>query len=179
MDTLAADIFTLPDDAPPGGVPGIDRETFELFLIHEARLLDDRRFEDWMALFTDDGLYWVPATPDQTDPYRSASLFFDDRELMKTRIDRLSHPFIHVQTPPSRTNHAISNVIVEEADVDRGEYLISSSVWMAEYRLDVQRIFPGRQYHRLRAEGDGFRIALKRVNLINCDSAFEAMAVPI
>jgi benzoate/toluate 1,2-dioxygenase beta subunit len=165
--------------ARPGGVPGIDRAPFELFLIHEGRLLDERRFEDWMNLFAEDGLYWVPSRPDQTDPYRTASLFFDDRELMKTRIDRLGHPYIHIQTPPSRTCHMVSNVIVEEADEDAGVFLIGSSMMMSEYRLDVQRHFTGRQYHRLRREGDSFRIALKKVELINCDSAFEAMAAPI
>ena len=174
MDGLA---ITL--SSRPGGVPGIDREPFELFLIHEGRLLDDRRFEDWMNLFTEDGLYWVPSVPDQTDPYKTASLFFDDRELMKTRVDRLNHPYIHIQTPPSRTVHMTSNVIVEEADEESGMWLISSSMMMSEYRLDVQRHFSGRQYHRLRREADGIRIALKKVELINCDSAFEAMAVPI
>lgn len=174
MDGLA-----LPESTTPGGVAGIDRQPFELFLIHEGRLLDERRFEDWMALFTDDGLYWVPSTPDQTDPYQQASLFFDDRELMKTRIDRLRHPRIHIQTPPSRTNHMVSNVIVEEADAAAGVYLVSSSMMMSECRLDIQRHFSGRQFHRLEKDGDSFRIRLKRVQLINCDSPFEAMAVPI
>ncbi|MBT5456383.1 MAG: aromatic-ring-hydroxylating dioxygenase subunit beta [Rhodospirillaceae bacterium] len=174
MDGLA-----LPETTRPGGVAGIDREPFELFLIHEGRLLDERRFEDWMALFTDDGLYWVPSTPDQTDPYQQASLFFDDRELMKTRIDRLRHPRIHIQTPPSRTNHMVSNVIIEEADAAAGVYLVSSSMMMSECRLDIQRHFSGRQFHRLEKDGDSFRIRLKRVQLINCDSPFEAMAVPI
>ena len=173
------DGLSVPAEGRPGGVSGIDREPFELFLIHEARLLDDRRFEDWMALFTEDGLYWVPSVSGQSDPYRQASLFFDDRELMKTRIERLRHPRIHIQTPPSRTCHLVSNVIVEEADEAAGAWLISSSLMMAEYRLDVQRVFTGRQYHRLRREGETFRIALKRIDLINCDSAFEAMAVPI
>ena len=179
MDAADADLFALPETSLPGGVPGIDREPFELFLIHEARLLDDRRFEDWMALFTEDGLYWVPAEAGQKDPWQSASLFFDDRDLMGTRIARLRHPRIHVQTPPSRTNHVVTNVIVEEADEDAGRYLVSSSSWVAEYRLDQQRVFAARQYHHLERDGGSFRIALKRVHLINCDSAFEAMAVPI
>lgn len=173
------DALGLPTSPASGGIAGIDREQFELFLIHEGRLLDDREFEAWMELFTEDGLYWVPSTPGQPDPYNQASLFFDDRQLMKTRIERLRHPRIHIQTPPSRCNHMISNVIVEEADEKTGEYLISSSMMMGEYRLDVQRFFMGRQFHRLVREGDSFRIALKRVNLINCDTAFEAMAVPI
>ena len=173
------DGLKLPQSTAPGGVAGIDREQFELFLIHEGRLLDDRRFEEWMELFTEDGLYWIPSTPNQADPYKIASLFFDDRELMKTRIDRLRHPRIHIQTPPSRTNHMVSNVIVEEADEATGTYLVSSSMLMSECRLDIQRHFIGRQFHRIERAGDSFRIRLKRVHLINCDSPFEAMAVPI
>ena len=78
----------------------IDRSECEQFLIHEARLLDDRRFRDWMALFTEDGSYWVPASVGQATPFGRTSLFYDDLELMRTRIDRLEHPLIHVQTPP-------------------------------------------------------------------------------
>jgi 3-phenylpropionate/cinnamic acid dioxygenase small subunit len=158
---------------------GIDRAPFERFLIEEAALLDQRRFRDWMALFADDGTYWVPAVPDQESPFDQASLFYDDRELMKTRIERLEHPRIHVQTPPSRTAHLIGNTIIESADVAAGEFLVGSTLIMVEYRDDRQRIFAGRQHHRLRREGTSFRIVQKRVDLINCDSAFEAMAVPI
>lgn len=163
----------------PGGVPGIAREPFEAFLIHEARLLDGRHFDDWMELFTEDGIYWVPARPEQDDPNQEASLFYDDRDLMRTRIDRLNHPMIHIQTPSSRTLHMISNVVVEEADEVAGEFLIVSAMLMAEYRLDNQRLFAGRQQHRLVRDGDSFRIAFKRVDIINCDAALEAMAVPI
>ena len=158
---------------------GVDRAPFEEFLIHEAALLDARRFRDWMALFAEDGTYWVPAAPNQESPFDQASLFYDDRELMKTRVERLEHPRIHVQTPPSRTAHLVGNVIVEQADEAKGEYVIGSTVIMVEYRDDTQRIFAGRQHHRLRRNGDGFRIVQKRVDLINCDAAFEAMAVPI
>jgi 3-phenylpropionate/cinnamic acid dioxygenase small subunit len=160
-------------------VSGIDRTPFELFLIHEAALLDQRRFRDWMALFTEDGIYWVPAVPGQESPYDQASLFYDDRELMKTRIERLEHPRIHVQTPPSRTAHLIGNIIVEQVDETAGEFLVGSTFIMVEYRDDRQRIFAGRQHHRLRRAGTSFLIAQKRVDLINSDSAFEAMAVPI
>ena len=158
---------------------GNSRAAFEEFIIHEARLLDERRFRDWMALFAEDGIYWVPAVPDQASPLDQASLFYDDRELMKTRIERLEHPRIHVQTPPSRTAHLVGNVVIEEADAAKGEFTVGSTVIMVEYRDDQQRIFAGRQRHRLRRIGEGFRILQKRVDLINCDAAFEAMAVPI
>jgi len=166
--------------APPmGGVRGVDRTPFEQFILHEARLLDDRRFRDWMGLFAEDGTYWVPAVPDQKSPFDQASLFYDDRDLMKTRVERLEHPRIHVQTPPSRTAHLVGNVVVEQADETKKEFLVSSTMIMVESREDTQRLFAGRQYHCLRRDGDSFRIVQKRVDLINCDSAFEAMAVPI
>jgi len=173
------DTLERPPAPPIGGVRGLDRTPFEQFILHEARLLDDRRFRDWMALFADDGTYWVPAVPDQKSPLDQASLFYDDRDLIKTRVERLEHPRIHVQTPPSRTAHLVGNVVVEQADEAKKEYLVSSTVIMVESREDSQRVFAGRQHHRLRREDDGFRIVQKRVDLINCDSAFEAMAVPI
>jgi benzoate/toluate 1,2-dioxygenase beta subunit len=132
-----------------------------------------------MNLFADNGTYWVPAVPGQESPFNQASLFYDDRDLMKTRVGRLEHPKIHIQTPPSRTMHQIGRAILEEASDDEGEYLISSTVIMVEYRQDHQRVFAGRQHHRLRRESGGFRIVQKRVDLVNCDAAFEPMAVPI
>jgi ethylbenzene dioxygenase beta subunit len=158
---------------------GHSRAAFEDFIINEARLLDERRFRDWMSLFADDGTYWVPAVPGQTSPFDQASLFYDDRELMRTRVERLEHPRIHVQTPPSRTAHLVGNVVVEEADAAKNEYVVGSTLIMVESRDDTQRVFAGRQRHRLRRHGDSFRIVQKRVDLINCDGAFEAIAVPI
>jgi 3-phenylpropionate/cinnamic acid dioxygenase small subunit len=157
----------------------IDHARLEEFVLHEARLLDERRFREWMGLFADDGTYWVPAVPDQVSPFDQASLFYDDRDLMKTRIDRLEHPRIHVQTPPSRTAHLIGNTLIEAVDEAKGEYVVGSTVIMVEYRDEQQRVFAGRQHHRLRRDGTSLRIVQKRVDLINCDSAFEAMAVPI
>jgi 3-phenylpropionate/cinnamic acid dioxygenase small subunit len=157
----------------------MDRAQLEAFVIHEARLLDERRFRDWMGLFAEDGTYWVPSVPDQKSPFDEASLFYDDRDLMKTRVDRLEHPRIHVQTPPSRTAHLVGNAVVEQVDEAAGEYVVGSTVIMVEYRDEAQRVFAGRQHHRLRRDGASFRIVQKRVDLINCDSAFEAMAVPI
>jgi len=150
----------------------------ELFVLQEAELLDQRRFRDWMALFADDGTYWVPAVPNQKSPFNQASLFYDDRDLMSTRVARLEHPRIHVQTPPSRTVHQVGRVMTGPA-ADNGDIVVSSTVVMIEYRADVQRVFAGRQTHRLRKDGGSFRIVHKRVDLVNCDAAFEPMAVPI
>ena len=132
------------------GVAAIGCASLEEFIVHEARLLDERCFRDWMALFAEDGTYWVPAVPDQRNPLDQASLFYDDRELMRTRIERLEHPRIHVQTPPSRTAHLVGNVLVESVDEGKGEYVVGSTVIMVEYRDEHQRVFAGRQHHRLR-----------------------------
>src|SRR5262249_60226279 len=112
---------------------GIDRAPFEEFLIHEAALLDARHFRDWMALFADDGTYWVPAVSDQVSPFDQASLFYDDRELMKTRVDRLEHPLIYVQTPPSRPAHLVGNIMVEQADAAKREFICRSTARIVEY----------------------------------------------
>lgn len=156
----------------------MDTREAERFLFYEARLLDERRFREWMGLFAENGTYWVPAVPGQESPFDQASLFYDDRELMQTRIARLEHPRIHIQTPPSRTAHLIGNITLEDS-VTLDEYTVASTVIMVEFRNEKQRIFAGRQHHRLRREGEGLKIVQKRVDLINCDAAFEAMAVPI
>ena len=154
------------------------REEVEKFLYREARLLDERRFDEWMNLFAEDGYYWVPAAPGLEDPYDGVSIFFDDRAVMKTRLQRLDHPRIHSQTPASRTVHTVSNIEIDDRGED-GEVLVHSAVTMMEFRLDKQTSYGGRCRHLLRRkEGGGFEIAWKRVDLINSDGVFETLSVP-
>lgn len=148
------------------------------FIIAEARLLDERRFEEWRELFAEDGYYWVPLRPDQKSPDDGPSLFYDDRRIMATRFERLTHPRIHAQSPPHRTCHVIGSIAIGEVDPESGECVVRSAMIMTDYRLRTQRVFSGQVEHRLRPEGGGFRIVYKRVDLINCDDAFELIAVP-
>jgi 3-phenylpropionate/cinnamic acid dioxygenase small subunit len=150
----------------------------EEFLIHEVRLLDERRFEEWRDLFAEDGHYWVPLKPNQQSPDGETSLFYDDRKIMETRFERLRHPNIHSQTPPHRTCHIVGNVTVDQLDAARGECAVTSNMIMTDYRVRMQRLFSGRVRHRLRRDDDGYKIVLKRVDLINCDDVFELIAVP-
>jgi benzoate/toluate 1,2-dioxygenase beta subunit len=156
-----------------------DRRAIEDFLIHEVRLLDERRFEEWQDLFSDDGHYWVPLEPNQESPETRASLFYDDKKTMETRFERLRHPNIHSQNPHHRTCHIIGNVVIDGIDPERDEYLVTANMITTDYRMHTQRLFSGRVDYRLRRDGDTFKIVLKRVNLINCDDVFELMAVPI
>jgi 3-phenylpropionate/cinnamic acid dioxygenase small subunit len=146
-------------------------------LLHEADLLDERRFEEWLDLFTEDGYYWVPLRPEQQSYLKELSIFFDDRELMEARIRRLRHPSIHVQTPPSRTCHYVTNIVVADGDRDQ-EYKTRSRLLMLEYREGEQRVFGGHCTHTLRREGGRLQIATKRVDLVNCDDVFGPMAIP-
>src|SRR5260370_13107930 len=128
-------ICARPPDGPAGAqriAMSLDRAEAEAFVMHEVRLLDERRFREWMGLFADDGTYWVPAVPDQESPFDQASLFYDDRDLMRTRVERLEHPPIHVQTPPSRTAHLVGHVVGEEVDAAKGEYVVGSTVVLGE-----------------------------------------------
>ena len=65
---------------PPGEHELID------FVYHEARLLDEKRFEEWYELFTEDGLYWMPLTRDQSEGRTQTSLFYEDRLLLNARL---------------------------------------------------------------------------------------------
>ncbi|MDR5776449.1 MULTISPECIES: aromatic-ring-hydroxylating dioxygenase subunit beta [unclassified Caballeronia] len=62
------------------------------FIYREARLLDERRFDEWHKLFTEDGVYWMPTGPSQTDSASHATLINEDRGMLKLRIDRLKQP---------------------------------------------------------------------------------------
>jgi benzoate/toluate 1,2-dioxygenase beta subunit len=164
--------------AQPAAAGLADLRKIEAFLIHEVRLLDDREFEAWRELFTDDGHYGVPLRRGQMSPDGEASLFYDDRKIMATRFERLRHPNIHSQNPPHRTCHIVGNVTIESIDEAKGECVVASNMIMTDYRQRISRTFSGRVHHHLRRDGDSFKIVLKKVDLINCDDVFEVIAVP-
>lgn len=159
----------------------IDIRRVENFLLHEAHLLDDRRFEEWMDLFTPDGYYWAPASLDQPDPLTAVSLIYDDREAMVTRIQRLRHPRIHSQTPPSRTARIVANACVEETSDASGACVVRSKFLLYEYRPSIpealERVVGGTYRHRLVRNGETFKIAWKKAILANCDARFSAFAI--
>jgi 3-phenylpropionate/cinnamic acid dioxygenase small subunit len=148
----------------------------EEFLYMEARLLDGRDFQGWADLFADDGIYWVPMREGQEDAMGEHNIFHDDKALLDVRVRRLQHPDTYAQVPPSRTRHVIGNVVL---DGQAGEELHArSNLVMFEYRMDEQRVFGAEVQHHLRRTGDGFQIALKRVDLVNCDAVHGHMSAP-
>jgi 3-phenylpropionate/cinnamic acid dioxygenase small subunit len=162
--------------APRQGTKTLDEESCERFLLHEARLLDEARFDDWLALFTPDGWYWVPSEPEQGNPHDTVSLIYDDRRLLETRVRRLASPRIYSQEPRSRTSRIISNISIEDSHADT--CTVRSKFVMIEYRRESQRLFAGTAFHRLVQADGGIRIASKRVDLVNCDAPLDGIVVP-
>ena len=137
----------------------------QAFLFHEARLLDERRLGEWLALYAPDAEYWVPYAWQQASPKEHVSLFYETVTLLRMRVERLQNELSPLDAPQARVNHFLSNVTVE----DGPELTARAYLLFCEYRRDEQRWFAGRCTWRLRAEGKSFRIASKRVDLLNAD----------
>ena len=67
----------------------VDHEQVRQFLYHEAQLMDEHRYDEWLALWAEGALYWVPSNRDEIDPKREVSLVYDDAVRLKLRIARL------------------------------------------------------------------------------------------
>lgn len=149
--------------------------TPEEFLYHEARLLDTQRYEEWLDLFTEDATYWVPLEQGQKNPFETSSIIHDDRTLLGLRVKQLRHPRAHARTPLARTVHQVSNILVEKnspADV-----LVTSALGVIEFRNEKQRLYGALVTHRLRRNGDSFRIAHKRVDLVNSEGELDGISI--
>jgi len=155
----------------------LDVRQCEDFLVHEARLLDEAQFDEWLALFTEDARYWVPSEPNQTSPHDTVSLMYDDRRLLETRVRRLASPRIYSQEPRSRTSRIVTNVSLADPGTDGGS-LVRSKFVLIEYRREQQRLFGGTYFHRLVVRNGAIRIAMKRVDLVNCDAPMDGLVIP-
>lgn len=147
----------------------------EEFLYHEARLLDTQRYEEWLELFTEDATYWVPLEQGQKDPFETSSIIHDDRTLLGLRVKQLRHPRAHARTPLARTVHQVANVLVEKDSPD--EVLVASSLGVIEFRNAKQRLYGALVQHRLRRNNGSFRIAHKRVDLVNSEGELDGIAI--
>ncbi|HEV3008121.1 MAG TPA: aromatic-ring-hydroxylating dioxygenase subunit beta [Burkholderiales bacterium] len=148
--------------------------TVEQFLYHEARLLDTGQLEAWLELFTDDATYWVPLEKDQPDPVETSSIIHDDRTLLELRVKQARHPRAHARLPLARTVHQVGNIIVED---EKGEIRVNSTLQLVEWRQEKQRLWGALVEHRLRRAGESFRIAHKRVDLVNSEGELDGIAI--
>jgi 3-phenylpropionate/cinnamic acid dioxygenase small subunit len=142
------------------------------FLYREARLLDEKRWDEWFALFTEDGRYWVPLARGQADAEEHTSLADEDALLLRLRIERLKRG-APSQNPPSWSQHVLQAPDVEFADA--GGFRTRTPFSYAESRGDAMLWLAGTAEHHLVRAGDALRIRLKRVNLLNCDAALPSI----
>jgi len=148
-----------------------DRQLID-FIYAEARMLDEQRFEDWLQLFTEDARYWMPLAPGQEDPLLHTSLLYEDKLLLRVRVERLAGARTYSQQPRSRSHHLLQQPSIERVDRDAGTCTLRTAFHYVETRLDTQTLFAGWATHDLVTEDSALRIKLKRVDLVNCDAAF-------
>ncbi len=144
----------------------------EQFLYHEARLLDDQRFHEWLDLLTADVRYWVPirssiqGQPDGVRPEEVAISHMDEtKEELELRIKRLDTGVAWAEVPPSRTRHLVTNIeVVEEGDGD--EVNVYSDLLVFQSRREASVIlFSGKREDRLRRVNGQWSIARRTVLL--------------
>lgn len=148
----------------------------EQLLYREARLLDEVRFEEWLELFTDDGIYWLPINDDEQYDASTISIIYDDTERMGERVYRTLHTAVLDQNPRSRTVHAVTNVEVDPEPVD-GDLRVHCVQTITEMRpggqrqvgLNEQRTFVGRAEYRLRDVDGRWKFSMKKLKLIDSD----------
>jgi 3-phenylpropionate/cinnamic acid dioxygenase small subunit len=147
------------------------RRQVEELLFHQAALLDNKAWGEWADLFSDDGVYWMPSTPLQTDWRREASIFAEDRLLMEVRMGRLLHPNAWSQAAQWGTNHIVGNIVIEAATSTTLE--VYSRFQMMEMRRDQVRHFGGSYRHTLVKQGEAWKIKLQRVDMTNGQAAYD------
>jgi benzoate/toluate 1,2-dioxygenase beta subunit len=164
---LAADFADWQRDELAVSDPAL-RDRCQALLYREARLLDEGRFEDWLALYAPECLYWVPATPHGGDPRREVAIAFDDRRRLEDRVYRLRTGYAWSQVPPSRTVRLVGNVEAFRTATD-ATYMVRSTLVINEFRAGEARRLAGWCGHRLAERQGRWQILVKQVNLIDCD----------
>ena len=148
----------------------LDMTAICAFLYREARLLDDRQWDDWLSCYAPDVTYWMPAWDDndQTteDPQSEISLmFYPNREGLEDRVFRIKTERSGASTPEPRTSHAVQNVELVE---DRGaEIDVRYNFHTLNHRYKATDQFFGTMFVTLRQTGDGLQIAAKKIVLKN------------
>jgi 3-phenylpropionate/cinnamic acid dioxygenase small subunit len=159
------------------GSAGLTRDQAEQLLYRECRLLDSLRLEEWLELFTDDGVYWLPIVEGEPeDAAEAISIVYDDAERRAERVYRTLHTPVLDQNPRSRTMHLVGNVEVVGQDA-RGDTRVLCNQVVAELRpggqlqvgLNEPRLLAARCEYRLRQVDGTWRISLKKMLLLNSD----------
>ena len=146
----------------------LDYSEAQQFLYREARLMDSHAYDEWLGLWAQSAHYWIPCNGDETDVTRHVSIVNEDRGGLEDRIRRLKSGAHYAQDPRSRLSRVVSNVELEAAE-SREQLVIHSTFNLSAHRRGRIDVVAGRARHRLVLEGDGPRIAEKKVILVDND----------
>ncbi|MFK7730352.1 MAG: aromatic-ring-hydroxylating dioxygenase subunit beta [Pseudomonadales bacterium] len=153
-----------------------DMNVVEDFLYREASYLDVPDLEKWLALYSEDGTYWMPASENQLDPLNEISHFYDDRVLMEIRKRNFVHPRASSKDAGVRCSHLIGNVR-KQGESQNGDWIITSNFQVVMFYREEQRLYAGTYEHQLIPSQDSFLIRSKRVNLINPEAAHKSIII--
>lgn len=148
------------------------RRTVEDFLYLEAELLDDRRLREWLELFTDDAHYWMPVRhnplerpkdlEDELSQPGETYYFNDNKETLRTRVERVYSKTAWAEMPPSRTRRLISNIRVKQDDGK--EIKVHSNFIVYRTRMEKDEdFFVGTRQDILRRVNGGLKIARRKI----------------
>jgi 3-phenylpropionate/cinnamic acid dioxygenase small subunit len=153
----------------------VTRQDLIDFVVREARLLDARQYDEWNALFTEEGINWVPLVPGQEDGINHTSHLYEDKLLRELRIERLKSPRAFSQQPPSRCHHLLQTPTVETFAPDSNRFVVRAEFHYTEAQGDELQFYVGTFFWQLVEQGGALRIVQKRVDLLNCDAALPAV----
>ncbi|MDH7795181.1 MULTISPECIES: aromatic-ring-hydroxylating dioxygenase subunit beta [unclassified Beijerinckia] len=143
----------------------MSRSDIEAFVYREARLMDDMRYDEWLRLWDEHGVYHVPIDHNDTGTGLHVAIIRDDYTRLVQRLDRLkSGSVLAVEGQKGAMRRIVSNI---EVDTGSDGIEVRSNFMLGIARTAEQQVWIGQSVHRLRPEGDGFRILRKTVFLIN------------
>lgn len=146
------------------------------FIVREARLIDTRQLDEWLALFADDGRYWIPLNgAAQAEGDAVNALADEDRLLLSLRIERLKNARAHSQRPPSRCQHVLQAPQLLHADEAAGRFELLTPFLYVEAQADRPLTLAGTARHRLVRRDGRLLIAQKRVDLLDAGQALPAI----
>lgn len=143
----------------------------EDFLYAEADLLDEREFEKWLDLLTDDVRYWMPMRKNLEFKDRDKDItgnddiawIDDDKVTLTKRVKQIMTGIHWAEEPLSRVSHLISNVRLAK-QIDPATYLVKSHFLVHRNRLETETDFiAGRREDILRRVDGELKIASRKI----------------
>jgi 3-phenylpropionate/cinnamic acid dioxygenase small subunit len=155
------------------------KDHIENFFYHEAELLDERRFPEWLDLLTDDLVYFMPLRRnvkfgeqeqhENTQSGRDVSWFDEDKWTLSKRVDQLMTGIHWAEEPLSRVSHLVTNVqivSVSPALDDPREVVTKCRFIVYQNRVESETyLFVGKRTDTLRRERGDWKIARREVVL--------------